>query len=1209
MASAIYKIINLGPNARVPFWLVINVDDPNDVLYAIGENGVITDRFTSKREAGNVFKAWRSKQPYTKIIPGISKTKVFLNTGIQKEEYLRDDGSLDIVDEKGKVLNVAPIQGFKGFDRFLGRQLGKGTAAEYTIVPSRVWQGAQMLYAKANPGVAGTKSGINKFLAENVHTELLLLSKKIMGWSSAKGIHVRDLPTSKNVKVVLKQLDKYIPEETSRFLRESSLEEFCELILGAMTVELRTIMTDIYKTVEITKKDVNTALRVFKFLMGPQLTRQNIKDYVKKTIPQTQYWKVFEQAFTDYIRLLRKKDVKSEKYPEAEANLLTVIDSYIRSQGTRLEDPYKKYAPKKLEEKIYKDVGVGEEQEEGDGGTFKEKEVREIGKRTKKTKEKEKSEPAEKAVAVDPTPAKPKSPNPADMPDPDTHTNDDSDGEDVGTAIGPPKKGYKMEPSPKEDPKEKAKPLKLDKEGKAIQKAAFLDDEQAAATVAIGKVCIASSAGSGKTRILVSKVKYFIDKGYKPQEILTTTFSRKAADEMGKRLKEQYGITDSTCGTTHSISAQIIKEFRPDLSSVLRKVSPATDAALMRIAYKQIAMDPYHEGYHSPKARYSRFYNIAAGQPFNLGSKPEDEGGVIGLPRLKPIVGLFQNNGVRVSEAYAKAKKNPEDDLLRFAVALYGAYEWLKKNDDKYAPYMDFQDWLLTANDIIQKDPKAKKVWQSRYRVVMIDEAQDLNAVQHELFGTIGAKADTYAMIGDDKQAIYSWRGAKPSEFIGLKDKGFAVKSVTTNYRSGKDIVDSANKLIAHNGNRQIPMECKANVARKGMGMIRAQKTATHHDSAEYVGNSITEAIKVGDSASDYGIAVRNNAEADAYCISLMTRDIPYRSKYNYFNKPAVKAMLAWITINTTTDPAKLNSAVVEAANAPSFQLGGSFGGKLTNYAKRGETFYDALVHRGGPTQYAKMQPKQDLFAMALQKIREAKDVNTSTLLSMIFDIKGPSETFREMLIADINPEDLSERLGTEVTPEMVENAAMVPLKPLIEMGNNIPDPEKLMHYLIKLERANVKNYHELDKESREPAVQVGTVHSWKGLEVPHMFVSMPGGVFPNYRNDEAFAEGDEEAYDDERRLAYVAITRGEDSVTIMSPQESYLNKPADTSRFIEEACIGIGEEEDALPPDPEVDEAEKTVIPKRRTKTKKRPREARVAELKLSYIRRAAVG
>lgn len=559
----------------------------------------------------------------------------------------------------------------------------------------------------------------------------------------------------------------------------------------------------------------------------------------------------------------------------------------------------------------------------------------------------------------------------------------------------------------------------------------------------------------------------------------------------------------------------------------------------------------------------SKYDQAPIGMWFNLGVKVTNQNGEkLGERAALLAVDNFKNSGITVDQAKAEFGITP-------VVALYGAYEWLKLNDPVNGPAMDYTDQLAVALSILEDDPQALAAEQSRYKVIMVDEAQDLNQIQFDMFNLMGAKADLLAFIGDDKQSIYAFRGAKPSNYIDLsKADGYQTKLMTTNFRSGSEIVQAANRLIAHNEDRQIPMVCKSYEAR-GTGAISALSPATHEDAANVAAQQIKDGVDAGETASDFGILVRNNAESDAYTLALIVRGVPYRclkaGQGGYFAKPVVRALTAWTRLAIGGSTADINDAVVTAHQTPGFFLDKMFAANLGRMAKGGN-YYDYIA--GGGEVYTDEQAWRNrnvaAYVDAIRKIKVLGRGDSAALIHAILDLKGSKDTFVESLMKMVDEDDVVEEEGGEGGEEAIRQAALAPVRPLMLMAENFSDPENMLAFIAKMKAANEK----VEKKSpdtkddwKEPAVLVGTVHGWKGLETKHVFVSMAGGVFPNFRSDRLAEEQEAAgqtvtAYDEERRLAYVAITRGKDTTTILTPMKTYLGKPAGGSVFIGEACI-----------------------------------------------------
>ena len=727
-----------------------------------------------------------------------------------------------------------------------------------------------------------------------------------------------------------------------------------------------------------------------------------------------------------------------------------------------------------------------------------------------------------------------------------------------------------------------------------IAEQAGLTPEQTKALLAEGKVLITAGAGSGKTRVLAAKVAYFVkEKGYRPEQIMATSFTRKSAMELKGRVEELFGIKEAEIGTTHSISGNIIRGFRPQWNRALNAAMNGTIDRIFSIAMVQVELSPsagsggygggggYGGRGKSRGYRYAakNLYKEALGQWFNLGTKIEDKKGKpIGKKRIKNFIGKWKMGGWGPDQAWSHYEgKREEEPTAYFAAAVYGAYEYLKNQDKEFAPAFDFDDWLLKATEILEEDPRALEAMQRRFKVVMVDEAQDLNPTQHKLFSLIAGKADTFAMIGDDKQAIYGFRGAVPEEFIDLPtEKNFEVESLTMNFRSGKEIVEAANRLIAHN-QKQIPMVCEANVERKGMGQIKAVLPETHEQAAAIAASEISDSIKNGGmSPSDFGILVRNNAEADAYALALLAKGVPFRSSVDFFSKPIIKATLAWMRINTGGSDEQINDAVITAHQTPGFFLDKQFGNHLANQVGRGENYLDYLL--GGGSVYPESWRDKKMVAPYVEALRSVMEFKgpASGAIRFIMGLQGSKMSFQDSLIEQIDADDLAEELGREPTEEDIEEAAFVPIRPILSVADNFADPAKMMDFIGKLKSAN--DTKRKDDEDPEPAVMIGTVHKWKGLEAKHVYVSMAGGVFPPPEDLLSQEQTSDpiirpQTIEDERRLAYVALTRGEDSVTVLSPTTNYKGKEGGMSTFIAEACIGIeGEVQPEENPDAEED-------------------------------------
>lgn len=552
-------------------------------------------------------------------------------------------------------------------------------------------------------------------------------------------------------------------------------------------------------------------------------------------------------------------------------------------------------------------------------------------------------------------------------------------------------------------------------------------------------------------------------------------------------------------------------------------------------------------------------------QWFNIGRKPPYPN-----KTMRTQVGLWQNNGISWEKAWEdnKGGYNPDPDptgedkanIRYFSALAYAAYVWLKKNDPQFGPVLDFDDWLGKAVELLKANPDYLARLQARFKVVIVDETQDNNMLQWDLFGMLAAKSDRFVVVGDDRQSIFKFRGAQVGEFID-KAKTFKVLQIGTNYRSGSSIVDAAERLIEKNES-QLKKTCKAHRSR-GSGNIEAQVLSTHDASAEWVAADIESQSQAGTKISDFGILVRNRAEMDAYALQLMSKGIPFVCDRDPISGLIPKTMLAWVTLATasgSTDRQTVNDAVMQAHKMPGFMMDHEFAEGMKQ-ARGYSTQLEALLTGYEPYSGKNAWRNKNVraYADAILDLRQYK--STADIMSAVLQIRGAGKTpksFLEVLKADIDMEDLE--LGSDLSPdevdEAVQEAALLPIQPLLGVAKALPNPEYFVAFVEKLRRANDKN--KKNEDSPEPAVRIGTVHSWKGLEAPQVYVTMAPGVFPSPRAKEA------EEVEEERRLAYVAVTRGKDRTVIMSPKVSYKgpgrgkNPPPPMSPFVAELCIPI---------------------------------------------------
>lgn len=621
---------------------------------------------------------------------------------------------------------------------------------------------------------------------------------------------------------------------------------------------------------------------------------------------------------------------------------------------------------------------------------------------------------------------------------------------------------------------------------------------------------------------------------------------------------------------------------------------------------------------------YGKWLKKPANQWFNIGASDEDM--EIEDPRTgdkKPIppadftrfVG-FNKNSLKAPGALFMDSHGPdevgvgEDDeedttmnkaSKRVYAAVYGAYEWLKRDASKnMGGLIEFDDMLVLSTRALIENPQLLAKYQKQYKCILIDEAQDLNDAQHLMFGILAGyidpstlkpradgkmSADTFCFIGDDKQAIYGFRAAAPKRFTEKSDlyegenEGFTTKLLDTNFRSGSAIVNSANQLISHNKD-QIPMVCKT-VPDNGEGYIQRLSAQDPEDAADRMTDQILEDLenvhetgKPGKFYSNYGLAVRTNRELYDYAMKMIEKGIPFRSKKNFLGGP-VGGIIGLFAITQTIDLKARNAGVLAGVKSPDFGMNSdTLEEKMANLGVG--DYYDFLVNQNGAEKiwpgFAKMSRPLQAYADYLKEIYDLRNESAVDIISFITEKKNhDGVTLVDTLSAAIlDDEDAMDEIQLEadktngiVTQQMIADYALSPIQPLIKATTRFPGATEFANYVGSLLKSNQPNVPKKRKKGeskpaevapseRPDAVQLGTIHGWKGLEVRNLYVPMWDGGFPHHRS-----QGSEKLMEEERRLAYVAITRGQKKVTILEPREVN-GKDVDPSQFVEEACIPL---------------------------------------------------
>jgi superfamily I DNA/RNA helicase len=766
-----------------------------------------------------------------------------------------------------------------------------------------------------------------------------------------------------------------------------------------------------------------------------------------------------------------------------------------------------------------------------------------------------------------------------------------------------------------------------------------LDDEQRAAALTDGKVGVFAGAGAGKSTTLVARVEYLVkERRVLPSRILVTSFNNKAATELKEKIGKAVGGADlqqMTVGTMHSLFRRLIGEY-------------GTPEERTMMGTTRGGANGFIEGGNNVAFAVQRIWE----ECFSTKRPP---------PKLK-MVRTYQAqwSGNHVTPAQAKQEASGEDEAggdKAEAAQWYEMYEGLKGSipgwkppcvGKQYESFMarfrpnnirlgDFSDMLTTFREVLLRNPAVAVIVQKMYDHIIVDEAQDRNAVMVEILDmltahiTDGSDGKSYWVVGDDKQAINSFMGARADLFTDIYEKeGWKTRVIRTNYRCEPEIVDCANQLIAHNDG-QIPMAAVAAPQKAlGVGSIRVESPVDEVSAALSVVETIKGNLAMGQEVTDHAILCRTNKELHAFETACIIRGVPYARKgaSSFLGSPETKALLSYVQLVTGTDSKKMQAALSEALNKPNrfflkdpgktpeaVEAAVSKYARLSNQDSKSvnpvRALADARFIRILAEELAKLtrtgkgfkfeERLDDLGAELSEMQARSTDptYETKDLFDDILGLKGTAnvggqfvdQSFRESLQTSLRnalgddeggeddddgedtPDDGTKGLGNisflyqlaKVDPTDDDDATNSPTTPLGFKA-------KMERYAGKMRdlRTDLTSWYREqnslppEKRSPPPGAYIGTVHSVKGAQWPNTFVSMPKGKFPMMPPKrpgqpppppELMAR----QLQDERRLAYVALTRAGKNLTIVCPQ-TVGGLDAGVSQFVSEAGLKMGE-------------------------------------------------
>lgn len=608
---------------------------------------------------------------------------------------------------------------------------------------------------------------------------------------------------------------------------------------------------------------------------------------------------------------------------------------------------------------------------------------------------------------------------------------------------------------------------------------------------------VIAGAGSGKTRVLTMRIVHLIeDCGMYASRILAITFTNKAANEMKERIRRMLG--DETyspwVSTIHSLCVRILREDIEVMGYPKNyTIMDADDQkAVLKEAYKQFGMDTTSWPYGS-------------------------------------MIDYISNNkaaDISVEKAYELAGNYSAD---RSRAKVYEYYV----NRQKNLTALDFDDLILWTVRMFRRFPHVLEKWQGRFRCVLVDEFQDIDALQYELIRQLAGSDSMLYVVGDPDQTIYTWRGADVNIIMNFtRDYPDAETIILNeNYRSTSMILNGANSVIANNRNR---MKKDLYTNRSGDAKITHFSCASDEYEAAWVASKISELHRKGKRYLDMAVLYRSNYLSRTLEKAMLDERIPYiiYGGIRFYERREVKDALCYLRMIASADDLALQRVI----NTPKRGIGNKTVETIADRAREeGISMYEVLLDNdlfSGRT-----KTTLDKFTALVERWRDIaakREMEYWRLFETIIEESG----YRKML------EDAGEQDRLENVRELIGD-----LKEYCE-----EDPEGGLDEYLQ----TVALYGDREETDDSDYLQLMTVHAAKGLEFDTVFVTdMNDGIFPNER---AMSEGSR-GVEEERRLAYVAFTRARNKLYLCEAGGySYiLQRSRTVSRFISEidpACI-----------------------------------------------------
>ena len=625
--------------------------------------------------------------------------------------------------------------------------------------------------------------------------------------------------------------------------------------------------------------------------------------------------------------------------------------------------------------------------------------------------------------------------------------------------------------------------------------------QQLAVDTTEGPLLILAGAGSGKTTVLVNRVQHIIETGLaQPWQVLAITFTNKAAGELRERLVKAIGEDANSIWayTFHSCCARILRRFGEYIGYSSHFTIYDTDD--QKRVMKQCQK---HLGIED------KFLNHKT---------------ILGeISRAKDSL-------ISPEEYKSTYSKDFRKDKIAQCYELY--QQELKKSDA-----MDFDDIIYNTVMLLRENEEVRELYQNQFKYVMVDEYQDTNHAQYVLTSLLADKYKNICVVGDDDQSIYHFRGATIENILSFEHhyKGARVIRLEENYRSTQNILDGANSVIAHNKNRK----GKTLYTRSGAGEKIIFNTAMNEsDESAFIIDEILKNVKNGRKLSDHAILYRMNAQSRNLEIMLTKSGISHRiiGGHRFFDRKEIKDIISYFAvINNPADNVRLQRII----NVPKRQIGDTMFANVMEIATGlGLSAFEVCERADEFQKTSRSAVKLKGFTDMIRHFQKCLDerMPLSDLLQEVL------ETTKYLDYLSEDPESYEDRVNN------IKELSSMFIK--YQEESEEPDLSDFLEDVALI--SDIDSYNE-----NEDAVVLMTLHSAKGLEFPVVFIpGMEEGIFPG-----AQCMFSEEELEEERRLAYVGITRAKEKLYLINAQQRMLygttnrNMP---SRFLREIPVDV---------------------------------------------------